>query len=359
MKIKFNTYMVQHLGTIYKNNELDLQGRIVDVIGLDFEEVEKIDINFLVGSDKYSAKTIVCDMDGHILIPFMNEVLKEGTNYLELVAYMMDGSIKSSQTCSYCVKSSIGQGAYTEWPEGMEIPFYTTVTYVENRISAVNYTLDTRIAEVNESIETIELIPGPQGEPGPMGPQGPQGEPGPQGPKGDPGEQGPMGPEGPQGPQGEPGKDADPVDLENYVTKENPEMYGSLGLNRKSESDIGECSVAMGYETIASGGYSHAEGQRTIAKGDFQFVQGRYNKEDEYEYAHIIGNGYSENERSNAYTLDWNGNAWFANRVYVGEGHEYKKALATEQYVDECVNELNNTIGDINSILDNINGEVI
>ncbi len=35
-------------------------------------------------------------------------------------------------------------------------------------------------------------------------------------------------------------------------------------------------------------------------------------------YAHIVGNGTSDTERSNAYTLDWDGNAWFAGDVYVG-----------------------------------------
>lgn len=34
-------------------------------------------------------------------------------------------------------------------------------------------------------------------------------------------------------------------------------------------------------------------------------------------FAHIVGNGMSENERSNAHTLDWEGNAWFAGDVYV------------------------------------------
>lgn len=36
------------------------------------------------------------------------------------------------------------------------------------------------------------------------------------------------------------------------------------------------------------------------------------------EYAHIVGNGTSEDERSNAHTLDWDGNAWYAGDVYVG-----------------------------------------
>ena len=227
MKIKFNTYMNQHLGTIYKNNELDLQGRIVDVIGLDLTIVEKIDVNFSVGSNKFSAKTVICDSDGHILIPFVNEVLQTGTNNLELVAYLTDGSIKTSQTCSYSVKEAIGQGEFTEWPAGMEIPLYTTVTYVENRISDVNNNIDDKIDAVNYSIRTIELTPGPQGEQGEPGPTGIQGEMGPMGPQGPQGErgadgaQGLQGEQGPQGPQGEPGQDGyTPVKGVDYFTEE-------------------------------------------------------------------------------------------------------------------------------------------
>ena len=57
-------------------------------------------------------------------------------------------------------------------------------------------------------------------------------------------------------------------------------------------------------------------------------MQGEYNLLDpEYDpntphrrskYAHIVGNGISETTRSNAHTLDWSGNAWFAGEVYSG-----------------------------------------
>lgn len=81
----------------------------------------------------------------------------------------------------------------------------------------------------------------------------------------------------------------------------------------------GAYSHAEGYNTTASGYASHAEGSGTIASGAYQHVQGKYNIEDtEDKYAHIVGNGTSASSRSNAHTLDWNGNAWFAGDVYVG-----------------------------------------
>ena len=79
---------------------------------------------------------------------------------------------------------------------------------------------------------------------------------------------------------------------------------------------IGPSSHAEGMNTIASGNQSHAEGWHTIATGWRSHVQGRYNIEDtEDKYAHIVGNGESEENRSNAHTLDWYGNAWYANSV--------------------------------------------
>ena len=77
----------------------------------------------------------------------------------------------------------------------------------------------------------------------------------------------------------------------------------------------GDYSHAEGIYTIASGDYSHAEGSYTTASGDYQHVQGKYNIEDANStYAHIVGNG-NWNESSNAHTLDWDGNAWFAGDV--------------------------------------------
>ena len=73
---------------------------------------------------------------------------------------------------------------------------------------------------------------------------------------------------------------------------------------------------AEGLSTTASGSGSHAEGNSTLASSDSQHVQGKYNIEDaDGKYAHIVGNGSSSSARSNAHTLDWSGNAWYAGTV--------------------------------------------
>lgn len=99
-------------------------------------------------------------------------------------------------------------------------------------------------------------------------------------------------------------------------------------------------SHAEGYHTTASGARSHAEGKGTTASGENQQVQGKYNIEDTTS-AHIVGNGTADN-KSNAHTLDWSGNAWFAGDVYTGSTSgtnkdEGSKKLATEEYVNNLV----------------------
>ena len=106
----------------------------------------------------------------------------------------------------------------------------------------------------------------------------------------------------------------------------------------------GSCAHAEGLATTASGAQSHVEGRYTIAAGGAQHVEGTANIEDTADtYIHIAGNG-TFNERSNAYTLDWNGNAWYSGDVYVGstsgtDKDEGSKKLATEDFVRELMGE--------------------
>lgn len=65
------------------------------------------------------------------------------------------------------------------------------------------------------------------------------------------------------------------------------------------------------------GSYAFAEGLYTAASADCSHAQGKYNILDNT-LAHIVGNGTSSSSCSNAHTLDWDGNAWFAGDVYVG-----------------------------------------
>jgi len=79
----------------------------------------------------------------------------------------------------------------------------------------------------------------------------------------------------------------------------------------------GYCSHAEGYATTAYGDCSHAQGYGTDAHGDRQFVFGSYNELDySNEFIEIVGNG-EYNDRSNARTLDWQGNEVLAGKLTI------------------------------------------
>lgn len=101
------------------------------------------------------------------------------------------------------------------------------------------------------------------------------------------------------------------------------------GHNTKA---IGQSSHAEGYASNADGAYSHVEGYMTNVRSEAQaahaegkgtsayctaqHVEGLYNESDyQGKYLHIAGNGQSVSELSNAHTLDWSGNAWYAGTV--------------------------------------------
>lgn len=82
----------------------------------------------------------------------------------------------------------------------------------------------------------------------------------------------------------------------------------------------GLCAHAEGWYTSAGGYHSHASGVQTIAQRYCQFVLGKYNVadttgntgDDPGTYLFIIGNGSDANSRSNAFTVDWDGNVEMA-----------------------------------------------
>lgn len=111
---------------------------------------------------------------------------------------------------------------------------------------------------------------------------------------------------------------------------------------RSNEANA-EGAHAEGRYNKANGMGSHVEGYKTIATCDYQHVQGKHNIEDtENKYAHIVGNGTHTSKRSNAHTLDWAGNAWFAGNVTVGKNttdNDNDLALVTKGYLMSYINE--------------------
>ena len=129
-----------------------------------------------------------------------------------------------------------------------------------------------------------------------------------------------------------------------YAPYSHAEGYNTTAIGSGAHSEggnteaVGNGAHAEGSSTRAVGISSHAEGSYTIASSDYSHVQGRYNIEDtEEKYAHIVGNGGVHNEAgkeySNAHTLDWNGNAWFAGDIYVGSTSKTNKDEGSKKLI--------------------------
>ena len=158
-------------------------------------------------------------------------------------------------------------------------------------------------------------------------------------------------------------------------------VNSTITLNRTISEDVAlnNVYVYIYLSTMTLGTAAHVEGWGNIATGKAQHVQGEYNIVDpEYDvnnndkrakYAHIVGNGSDEDNRSNAHTLDWSGNGWFAGEVYVGGTGQNDSAavklakmsdipstegLATESYVNSAVASLVNSAPEVLNTLDEL-----
>lgn len=102
---------------------------------------------------------------------------------------------------------------------------------------------------------------------------------------------------------------------EGYLTSA---AYSSHAEGARSEAS-GHGAHAEGSSTVASGDDSHAQNIGTVAASGGQTALGKYNVEDANDkYAFIIGNGTSDSARSNALTVDWDGNVEASGSVSAG-----------------------------------------
>ena len=108
--------------------------------------------------------------------------------------------------------------------------------------------------------------------------------------------------------------------------------YGSHAEGVYTQS-LGEGSHAEGVYTQSLGKCSHAEGIYTIATANAQHVFGTYNISDNNNIE-IVGNGEYEELRSNARTLDRNGNEWLAGNLTLNQ------TTLTENLLSQLLNSL-------------------
>lgn len=101
----------------------------------------------------------------------------------------------------------------------------------------------------------------------------------------------------------------------------------------------GNGSVSSGCQTLASGYFSNAKGYGSISKNRSQMAFGEFNIQDTSSsgrskrgnFVEIVGNGTADDARSNARTLDWNGNESLAGSITLGMGTANEVTLTAQQ----------------------------
>lgn len=111
ISVKFDVYFKRELGTLFKSNEVDLDGLEANV-NLDLDLVESMKVNYLINGNKLTDDITIKDIEKRlILIPFKSEVRVADTKIkFEIQANMKNGDVKVSQTYAYDVEMGIGEG---------------------------------------------------------------------------------------------------------------------------------------------------------------------------------------------------------------------------------------------------------
>lgn len=208
MKIRFDVYFKEKLGTLFKSNEFVSHG-IKANTNINLQDVESMKICYLV-DDMYLEDDIsILDEEKRLIeIPFKSEVLKSGNHEFEIKAYMKDGCEKVSQTYIYNIEKGLFEvfnAIYGHLHENKSVLDSITSEDIKNWNEKATKEF---VKEQVKNVTSTPGVTGPQGPQGPKGEKGDTGEVGPAGPKGDKGdkgntgERGLQGPPGPQGPAG-------------------------------------------------------------------------------------------------------------------------------------------------------------
>lgn len=161
---------------------------------------------------------------------------------------------------------------------------------------------------------------------------------------------------------------------EGFVTTASGDQSHAEGQGTTASGDQ---SHAEGYRTTASGFDAHAEGQQSVASGFFSHAEGLRAEASGFcshahgkrvkansscqtvfgvcnvidtpdsdgngTYVEIVGNGTTDNDRSNARTLDWSGNESLAGGITLGMGTADEVTLGAAQ-LKQLLTLLNNPV---------------
>lgn len=146
MEIKFDVYFKKNLGTLCKDNEVDLDGKEA-YVNIDLSLVDRLEANYSVGATKYTDEVTIKDIEAkEILIPFKSDVVKKGLNEFEIVAYMKNGDIKVSQTYTYNIEEGIGEGKQSGSGESSD-------GHTHSNLNILNSITQTKVNEWNNKAD--------------------------------------------------------------------------------------------------------------------------------------------------------------------------------------------------------------
>ncbi len=138
---------------------------------------------------------------------------------------------------------------------------------------------------------------------------------------------------------------------------------GSILMNYKGNNNIanGAGATASGYYTQANGNNSFSSGYKTIANYANQFVVGKNNTAVDKPF--IIGNGQTDLDKSNAFSVDWSGNVIADGEISDGNGNILSnkidkvvgKQLSTYDFNDTYKNFIDNYTVDTELIPQSLN----
>ena len=94
-------------------------------------------------------------------------------------------------------------------------------------------------------------------------------------------------------------------------------------------------SHSEGYNTFANGDFSSAKGHGTIADRDYMTAIGKYNATGDTNTLFVVGNGNSNNNRSNAFYVNSSGNC-YASGAYYASSDIRKKDVVKEISLDKA-----------------------
>lgn len=156
MQIRFDAFWIKNLGTLYKDNSIDILGREFTV-DLDLKEVKAILVEFKSDIKSFTDLVEIVDVERRLVrVPFKGDATRyEGVTSFELVAIMKNGETKPSQTYAYSVARSLQNPNCVESDSNYPI-LARLIENVDEKVGIVDDAIANIDNNINEMQRTID-----------------------------------------------------------------------------------------------------------------------------------------------------------------------------------------------------------